>query len=127
MQYQIRKARDEDLETLDRIYTENMKGYVEKVYPWNETLFRDNFVPEEYQVIEAQQQLVGFIKIITSATDIYLAEIQIANQYHNNGIGTGLIELIVRQAVVNNQRIWLKVIKGNPAEKAISKTGLFRL
>ena len=123
MQYQIRTASDEDLETLNRIHRENMKDYVEKVYPWRESLFRSNFVPEEYQVIEVQQQLIGFIKIVASDKDIYLGEIQIVNQYQNKGIGTGLIQSIISQSAVNNQKVWLKVIKGNPAERLYRRLG----
>ena len=50
MQYTIRKATSIDIELLDLIYTENMKGYVEKNYPWNPQLFRERFVSDEYQV-----------------------------------------------------------------------------
>ena len=52
MQYTIRKATLTDIDLLDLIHTENMKGYVEKNYPWNPQLFHDQFIPDEYQVIE---------------------------------------------------------------------------
>ena len=123
MEYQIRTARDYDLETLNILYTENMKSRVEEIYPWNETLFRRNFVSQEYQVIQRQQKPIGFFKIVASATDIYLAEIQIANQYQNKGIGTSLIKSIVNQALNNNKRIWLKVIKNSPAQKLYQRLG----
>lgn len=123
MEYTIRKAIAEDLEILDRIYTENMKGYVEKVYPWNATLFRDNFIPQDYEVIESQEQLIGFAKLVTTETDLYLAEIQIARQYQKQGIGTNLIQLIIKQAKLQNKILWLKIVKGNPAEKLYRRLG----
>ena len=123
MEYTLRKASIEDLEILDRIHRSNMKGYVEQVYPWNDRLFQDCFVPEEYQIIEISQQLIGFIKIVNSTTDIYLAEIQILKEYQNMGIGTSLIRSIIARAKEHNLRVWLKVVKGNPAEQLYKRLG----
>ena len=123
MQYDLRQASIEDIEILDRIHRSNMKGYVEKIYSWNDRLFQDCFVPEEYQIIEVSQQLIGFIKIVNSTTDIYLAEIQILKEYQNMGIGTNLIRSIIARAKEHNLRVWLKVVKGNPAEKLYQRLG----
>lgn len=127
IKYTIRKAKPEDLATLDRIHTENMKGYVEKIYPWNATLFRDSFIPDEYTIIEIQSNIVGFTKIVTTATEIYLAEIQIRSHYQNRGIGSSLIHSVIKQAEDNpkryHRRLWLKVIKGNPAQKLYQRLG----
>ena len=71
MQYTIDCATAEDLDLLDRIHRENMQGYVAQVYPWNPTLFRDNFVPQDYQVIKDRHTIIGF-KVVRSETDIYL-------------------------------------------------------
>ena len=121
--YTVCKAKIEDLKILDRIHAENMKGYVERVYPWNDKLFRDCFAPEEYQIIAIEGKIVGFFKIVTSTTDIYLAEIQILSQYQNSGIGTSLLQSIIDRAKANNLRLWLKVIKGNPAEQLYKRLG----
>ena len=123
MQYILRQASIQDLEILDRIHTANIKDYVEKFYSWNERLFRDGFIPEEYQIVEIEQKVVGFIKIVTSTTDVYLGEIQIAKEYQNRGIGTSLLNLIIDRAKANNHRLWLKVIKNNPAEKLYQRLG----
>ena len=123
MPYNIRRGTAEDLNILDRIHTENMKGYVEKVYPWNPTLFRDRFVPQDYQVIEFKNRIIGFIKVVVAETDIYLGEIQIASQYQNQGIGTSIIKAIMVEAESNNKQLWLKVIKGNAAEKLYRRLG----
>ena len=123
MQYTIRFATAEDINILDRLHTENMKGYVELVYPWNPTLFKDNFIPQDYQVIKYQNKIIGFIKVVVSETDIYLAEIQIADNYQNKGIGTNIIKNIIATAMLNNKRLWLKVIKGNPTEELYKRLG----
>ncbi|WP_036479312.1 GNAT family N-acetyltransferase [Myxosarcina sp. GI1] len=120
--YLIRQATKSDLDLLDRLYTENMKGYVERVYPWNSKLFRDKFVPLEYLVLECNRQIVGFFKIVFERENIYLAEIQICSEYRNRGIGTDLLSSIIQQFGTTN-RIWLKVIKGNPAINLYRRLG----
>ena len=127
MQYKLRQAIEEDLEICNRIHTENMKGYVKKVYPWNDSLFRHNFNPQEYQIIEVEQQFAGFYKLIVSTAEIYIAEIQIESQYQNRGIGTSLIKSMINQAQLQNKRLWLKVVRGNPAEKLYQRLGFVTL
>ena len=124
MQYTICQATAEDINLLDRLHRENMKGYVEKIYPWNPTLFKDNFIPLDYRVIKYQNKIIGFIKVVVSE-DIYLAEIQLDSNYQNKGIGTSIINKNIAKAKLNNKLLWLKVIKGNPAEKLYKRLGFF--
>lgn len=121
--YRIRQATKQDLDILDRLYTENMQGYVEQVYPWQPNLFRANFVPQEYQVLESNRQIIGFFKIVVNNEDIYLGEIQICSEYQNRGIGTQLLRSIIKKSQITNCRIWLKVIKGNPAINLYQRLG----
>ena len=123
MQYTIRTASSGDLKILDRIHTQNMKDYVERIYSWNASLFRDCFVPQEYKVIEIQQQIVGFFKVVTSSNEIYLAEIQILKEYQNKGIGTNFIQSIIERAKNSDRKLWLKVIRNNPAEQLYQRLG----
>ena len=123
MQYTIRQATTEDIDILDRIHTENMKGYVEKVYPWNPTLFRDRFMPQDYQIIATKDKIIGFIKVVVSDTEIYLGEIQIKCNYQKQGIGTSLIKSVIQEAQKQSKQLWLKVIKGNPAERLYTRLG----
>ena len=123
MQYTLRPATAEDIELLDRIHTDNMQKYVEKVYPWNPHLFRDRFNPQDYQLVTIKTEIVGFIKVVVSATDIYLGEIQIVSDWQNQGIGTNIIKTIIQQAQLNQKSIWLKVIHGNPAENLYKRLG----
>ena len=127
MQYTIRKATTKDLNILDLIHTENMKGYVEKVYPWNYTMFCDRFIADNYQVVEINNKIIGFIKVVSSDTEIYLAEIQIARDYQNQGIGTSLIKSAIKKARMEQKNLWLKVLKGNPAKNLYQRLGFEKL
>ena len=123
MRYYVRMATAADLAELNRIHTENMQAYVERVYPWNSTLFKDNFVASEYQIIESNHNILGFFKFVVSQEDIYLAEIQIASSYQNQGIGSKIIYELIEKVRVSNRRIWLKVVRENPALKLYQRLG----
>ena len=127
MQYTIRKATSIDLDFLDLIHTENRKGYGSKNYSWNPQQFRNKFIPDEYQVIEINNLIVGFMKIVSSETEIYLGEIQISKDFQNQGIGTFLIQLIIQEVRADNKKLWLKVLKGNPAKKLYQRLGFTKL
>ncbi|MGK7951655.1 MAG: hypothetical protein AB4368_23415 [Xenococcaceae cyanobacterium] len=70
MDYTIRQATAVDIDLLDLIHTENMKGYVEKIYSWNSQLFRESFICHDYQVIEINNQIIGFVKMVMGARNI---------------------------------------------------------
>ena len=98
MQYTLDYATAKDIDILDRIHTENMKDYVETVYSWNPTLFRNNFVAKDYRVIKHQNEIIGFIKVVASKTSIDLGEIQITRNYQNRGIGTNIRRCCTNQS-----------------------------
>ena len=123
MNYSWRSATEADLELLNQIHRSNMKGYVEQVYPWNPTLFIDNFVAEQYQVIETNNCIAGFIKVTINRDDVYLAEIQIAHCHQNQGIGSNILQNLIQQTKVKKQRLWLRVIKSNPVVKLYQRLG----
>ena len=123
MLYSFRQARTEDLALLDKIHTDNMQSYVEKAYSWKPTLFADNFIAQQYQVIESNKEVIGFIKIVTTDIDVYLAEIQISGSYQNRGVGSSVINNLIDRVKANRQRLWLKSLQTNPAINLYQRLG----
>ncbi|HEY9767758.1 MAG TPA: GNAT family N-acetyltransferase [Coleofasciculaceae cyanobacterium] len=62
-------------------------------------------MPHEYQVIEINNRLVGFMKVVSSETEIYLGEIQITKDFQQQGIGTSLIKSVIQEAQANNKKL----------------------
>jgi ribosomal protein S18 acetylase RimI-like enzyme len=117
MKITISTTIEDDLAILNNIYTENMRDYVEQNYPWDCDLFKSKFVADDYTVILQQREIIGFFKTVPEDSCLYLGEIQIKRDYQNKGIGTKVLQSIIQQAKVKYQRIWLRVLKGNPAIK----------
>ena len=117
MKISLRTAIEDDLAILDSIYTKNMRDYVEQNYSWNGNLFKNKFVPDDYIVILQQREILGFLKIVTENNSLYLGEIQIKDTHQNKGIGTRILQSIIDRGKAKERRIWLQVLKGNPAIK----------
>lgn len=122
-QINFRQATARDLVWMENLHTENMKGYVERIYSWNPVLFRNNFQAQEYKIIKFKTKFIGFIKILFGDSDIYLGEIQLKKEYQNRGIGTKLIESLIEESELSGKKLWLKVVKGNPAENLYQRLG----
>ena len=118
----LRRAIINDLNILDSIHRENMRGYVEQNYSWNDNLFKHKFIPDDYIVLQ-QQEIIGFLKIVPQNNSLYLGEIQIKSTYRNRGIGTTILQCIIDRSSINYQCIWLQVLKGNPAIRLYRRLG----
>ena len=71
--------------------------------------------------------IIGCTKIVSSKAEIYLGEIQITKDFQKQGIGTILIQSVIKEARANNKKLWLKVLKGNPAKKLYQRLGFTKL
>lgn len=114
--FSTRVAESTDLESLDRLYTDNMKPHVERVASWNPDMFRVNFEPAAIEVIEVTGRIAGFLKLVVKDDAIYLAELQLGKAYQGRGIGSSILEKLIDYACNKEMLVTLKVIRGNPAE-----------
>ena len=121
--FRTRKADNQDLDALDALYSQNMKQHVEKHCRWDPQMFRANFDPDAILVIEIGRTLAGFLKVVYQHDEIYLAEIQLNEKYHNLGVGTALIRNIIDHSEKSGKLITLKVVRGNPAEFLYKRLG----
>lgn len=123
MKINLRRAIINDLLILDSIHRQNMRGYVEQNYSWNDKLFKSKFIPDDYIVLQKQQEIIGFLKLVPQNNSLYLGEIQIKSTHQNRGIGTTILQFIIDRSLEKDRRIWLQVLKGNPAIKLYKRLG----
>lgn len=119
----IRKARTNDLETLDVLYSTNMRELVERFYKWDPELFRNIFEANSIDIIEIFGTVAGFTKLVEKRDEFYLAEVQLGKQFRNRGIGTKLIKAAMHKAMQRRKILTLKVIRGNTAEFLYRRLG----
>jgi ribosomal protein S18 acetylase RimI-like enzyme len=124
MKISQRAATWEDIEWLDPFYESIMRPYyVELNLTWDNTKFREYFKPQSTKIIQADSRDIGLLQVQERVDCIYLCDIQLDCEYRNKGIGTSLIESVIRSAIVANKPVRLRVLRGNPAKKLYIRLG----
>ena len=100
-----------------------MRPYVEKTHDWDETLFDKYFEPEKVSIIQVNGIDIGMFKVEYFEDYIYLADIQISEGYQGKGIGSTIIQTLIKKSQKTNLPIRLKVLKVNPARHLYEKLG----
>jgi ribosomal protein S18 acetylase RimI-like enzyme len=97
--------------------------YVELKWEWDDSKFREFFDPNITKVIQADGIDIGMLRVEEREDCIYLGDIQIDSAYRGQGIGTQLIETVIRSANIANKPVRLRVLKGNPAKELYLRLG----
>jgi ribosomal protein S18 acetylase RimI-like enzyme len=124
MEITQRAALAADIEWLEPFYESIMRPYyVELNCEWDDTKFREYFNPDKTKIIQADGVDIGMLNVEERSDCIYLGDIQIDSTYRNKGIGTHLIETVIKSANLVNKPVRLRVLKGNPARNLYLRLG----
>ena len=113
MTFNIRKASDDDLNLTYEIKKNALQKYLEMLWGWNEKAQNDfhrrEFKKEHFQVIELQNEPIGYLEIEPFQDYIFLANFMILQHFQGMGIG----KIIMQDLIKNNPNIILEVLKVN--------------
>ena len=113
MTFNIRKASDDDFNLTYEIKKNALQKYLEMLWGWNEKAQNDfhrrEFKKEHFQVIELQNEPIGYLEIEPFQDYIFLANFMILQPFQGMGIG----KIIMQDLIKNNPMIILEVLKVN--------------
>lgn len=113
MIFSLRKATDNDLDLTYKIKKNALYEYLEMLWGWNETAQNDfhleNFKKEHFQIIEQQEESIGYLEIENHQDHIFLSNIMILKHFQGKGIGKIILEDLMNQ----HSEIRLEVLKVN--------------
>lgn len=113
MIFNIRKATDEDLDLTFIIKKNALREYLEMLWGWNEKAQKNfhnkEFKKEHFQVIETQNETIGYLEIEPFIDHIFLANLMILQKFQGEGIG----KIIMEDLLKNNPKIVLEVLQVN--------------
>ena len=125
--YELRPATKNDYDFMYDLLVATMKQYVDETWGWEETYqrerFRTKFNPADYQIIVVDGHDIGAFSVVKREADVYLSEIQIDPDHQNSGLGTAVIEGVIREAERQRLPIALQVLKVNPARRLYDRLG----
>jgi ribosomal protein S18 acetylase RimI-like enzyme len=125
--YQLRQATDADFDFLYRLHAATMRDHIARVWGWDdawqERFFAAHFDPTHSRIVVVDGEDVGVIAVEWSATDAFLANIEILPEYQGQGLGAALVNGIITQAEARNLPVRLHVLKMNPARRLYERLG----
>jgi ribosomal protein S18 acetylase RimI-like enzyme len=127
MQIRLRPCAIEDREYLWWLHRETMQEYVAKTWGWDEAWqearFNETFDPLLFLIIEKDGEPIGHISVQRPGNEIFLAAIQIAPEWQNQGIASQLIKDLLSESDQSQLPVKLQVLKGNPARRLYERLG----
>ena len=113
MIFNLRKATDNDLDLTYKIKKNALQEYLEMLWGWNEEaqagFHREHYQKERFQLIEAQNNSIGYLEIECYEDHIFLANLMILQPFQSQGIG----KVVMQDLIKNNPIIQLEVLKVN--------------
>ncbi|MEP7218528.1 MAG: GNAT family N-acetyltransferase [Bacteroidota bacterium] len=119
----LRPALPEDIDALERLHALSMRPHVEKIYQWDDSLFRRTFDPTLVRVIVVDGCDVGMLSVSEEHGAVLLRQISIAPDYGNRGIGTRIIRMVIDDAERRSMPVRLRVLRQNPAKQLYERLG----
>jgi len=113
----LRPARPADSEFCFRLHKAAMGDYVAAIWGWDEQRQREfhnrAFTPGRWRIITANGTDVGMLDVEYRPDEIYLSRIEIDPRYQGRGIGSRLINMLLREARQGGQDLVLDVLTVN--------------
>ena len=126
----LRTACSEDMVFARNLYFETMRGMIERLFGWDQTREDRNFAAffklDEVRIITVDGQDVGWIQEQVEERTVNLGSFYVAPAMQGRGIGTKVLEMLLRRAADQSKAMTLAVVKTNPARHFYEKRG-FRI
>lgn len=117
MSYIYCNAEDIDKEEIYKLYRTVMKGYISKIWGWEETWQKNDFSThyhaEEITKVLVNEQLVGYCQIEVKTKHIFLRMLVVIPEYQYKGIGKHLLNSLKDNGKKLSKNINLEVFKIN--------------
>lgn len=127
MHYTLRPAMDADYEFLYALHEATMKPAVSQIWGWDDArqsaLFRERFDPATRQVIVIDGRDVGVLEVEERPVEVFLANIEIAPEQQNRGLGAAIITDILHDAHARRLPVTLQVNRVNHARRLYERLG----
>ena len=127
----LRDATAEDLGLTHTITEDAMRGYVEETWGrWDNDEFqkhRTNFTPETHKVILIGEVEAGFVAVEELSAYIWLVKLYILAVHRDGGIGSEILQGILRDAKAKGKPVQLRVLKVNTRAQSLYAKHGFRV
>lgn len=122
---QVRQAEEADTELMFRL--QHLDGaeidFDDSDIAQKYLKYKDSFEPSKIEVIQDGNESIGRLRVVRG-DDIYIGGLQILPEYRGKGIGTEVLEGLIKEAEDAGKKITLEVFHNNPrAQNLYEKLG----
>lgn len=124
-EFTLRPATVDDIEFIFGLRVKTMKPFFDAALGWNEAKERENASGEltNAEIVMVGQKRVGVIKVIPSADELHLHQMQILPENQKKGIGAELVRRAIKRSEKSKKPITLFVVKNTPAKRLFEQFG----
>ena len=80
-------------------------------------MHKENFDPKKTEIIQWENNEIGYLTIKTSDSEIYLENLILGKDFQKNGFGTRIMNSIIQKTENEKKSIGLRVLKENKRAK----------
>jgi ribosomal protein S18 acetylase RimI-like enzyme len=127
--YSIRQATEEDRNFAWTVCSQTMREYVEAIWGWDnewqENRFNKLFQADTWRVIVVNDEDAGAFEIKQSNAELLLSRLYIVPDFQRRGIGTSIVQSLIKKADAEHISLTLDVLKSNTdAKRLYERLGL---
>lgn len=124
-------ATDADFEPLLALRIEVMREHLERVFRYDperaRRVFREHFHEPGLRLILADGATVGCVGFRIGSAEIKLDSFYLARRYHDTGLGTAILKVLLAEADALGLPIRLEVLNGSKADRFYLRHGFVKL
>ena len=119
-----------DFEPLLAIRIEVMREHLERVFRYKPSrarrIFREHFGEPGLRLIMIGDETAGCVGFRVGQAEIKIDSFYLARRYHNRGLGTEIVRVLLAEADALGLPIELDVLRGSPADRFYERHGFVR-
>lgn len=131
VEWRFRDATEEDFEPLLAIRIDVMREHLERVFRYKPSrarrIFREHFAEPGLRAIMIGDELVGCVAFRKGTDAIKLDSFYLDRRYHNGGLGTTILKVLLNEADATGLPVRLGVLTGSKADRFYLRHGFVKL
>jgi GNAT superfamily N-acetyltransferase len=123
--------REDDFEPLLALRIEVMREHLERVFRYKPSrarrIFREQFDEPGMRLILVGEEIAGCVGFRIGTEQIKLDSFYLQRRFHNSGLGTTILKVLLAEADVLGLPIRLEVLTGSKADRFYLRHGFVKL
>jgi ribosomal protein S18 acetylase RimI-like enzyme len=117
----LRAAVESDKETIFSLHEDLFRADIDQIWGWNDEWQRENFLTEwdrsQTEVIECDGRMAGYLQTErgNNPEHLYVLSFAISPEHQGHGVGTLVMNTLMRRATELRLQIRLNVFRTNPS------------